>query len=83
VHELGCAYLMNWDNDNSLVKSQRTATILRDLKNSTAQEKTMATVNVGFAYGYLGRHDEAVRIFESALKDRQAELGQNNYSSFV
>ncbi|OBT87329.1 hypothetical protein VE02_03027 [Pseudogymnoascus sp. 03VT05] len=43
----------------------------------------MAQINVGFVYGYLGRYDKASQIFEAALKDRYAELGEDDYSSFV
>jgi len=43
----------------------------------------MAQINVGFVYGYLGRYNEASQIFEVVLKDRYAELGQDDYSSFV
>jgi tetratricopeptide (TPR) repeat protein len=83
VNELGCAYLMNWNDDEALIEFERAVTILRNLKDPSAQETTMVQINVGFVYGYLGRYDEASQIFELALKDRYAELGQDDYSSFV
>jgi len=83
VNELGCAYLMNWNDDEGLTEFERAVTILRNLKHPSAQETTMAQINVGFVYGYLGRYDEASQIFEVALKDRYAELGEDDYSSFV
>jgi tetratricopeptide (TPR) repeat protein len=83
VNELGCAYLMNWNDEDGLAEFERAATILQNLKHPSAQETTMAQINVGFVYGYLGRYGEAAQIFETALKDRIAELGQDDYSSFV
>lgn len=83
VNELGCAYLMNWDNEKSLLEFERSVDILRNLKQPSAQETTMAQINVGFVYGYLRDYDEASQIFQTALKDRYAELGPDDYSSFV
>lgn len=83
VNELGCAYLMNWNDEDGLIEFERAVTILQNLKQPSAQETTMAQINVGFVYGYLGRYDEASQIFEAALKDRFAELGEEDYSSFV
>lgn len=83
VNELGCAHLMNWNNEEGLVEFERAAAIFKGLKHPSAQETTMAQINVGFVYGYLGRYDEASLIFETALKDRFAELGKEDYSSFV
>lgn len=83
VNELGCAYLMNWNYENGLVEFEKAVNLLRSLKHPSAQETTMAQANVGFVYAYLGRYDEASEIFEVALKERQEELGQDDYSSFV
>lgn len=83
VNELGCAYLMNWNDEDALIEFERAVTILQNLKHSSAQETTMASINVGFVYGYLGRYDEAVQIFDLALKQRNAELGRDDHSSFV
>ncbi|KAJ5794326.1 tetratricopeptide repeat domain-containing protein [Penicillium paradoxum] len=83
VNELGCAYLMNWNEEDGLVQFERSATILQNLKHPSAQETSMAQINVGFVYGYLGRYDEALEIFKAALRDRHRELGQDDYSSFV
>jgi tetratricopeptide (TPR) repeat protein len=83
VKELGCAYLMNWKEDEALVEFERAAAILQSLKHPSAQETTMAQINVGFVYGYLGQYNEALQIFDKALKNRFAELGENDYSSFV
>jgi tetratricopeptide (TPR) repeat protein len=83
VNELGCAYLMNWDDERGLAEFERAVAILKNLKHPSAQETTMAQINVGFVYGHLGRYDEASAIFEAALKDRRAELGEDDYSSFV
>ena len=83
VTELGCAFLMNWNDDDGLIEFERAVAIFKNLKSPSAQETTMAQINVGFVYGYLGRYDEASQIFEAALKDRYAELGKDDYSSFV
>jgi tetratricopeptide (TPR) repeat protein len=83
VNELGCAYLMNWHDDEALVEFNKAVTIFQNLKRPSAQETTMAQINVGFVYGYLGRYDEASSVFEAALRDRFAELGEDDYSSFV
>lgn len=83
VNELGCAYLMNWNDEDALIEFERAVTILQNLKHPSAQETTMASINVGFVYGYLGRYDEAVQIFDLALKQRNAELGRDDHSSFV
>ncbi|KAL4873334.1 hypothetical protein BDV12DRAFT_160861 [Aspergillus spectabilis] len=61
---------MNWDEEEALVDFQRAAGVLRNLKHPAAQEKTMAAIDVGFIYGYLGRYDESVQMFECALRDR-------------
>ncbi|KAJ5163160.1 uncharacterized protein N7500_004990 [Penicillium coprophilum] len=83
VNELGCAYLMNWKNDEGLIEFERAVTILQNLCHPSAQEITMGQINVGFVYGYLGRYDEALQIFEVALKERHIKLGRDDYSSFV
>jgi hypothetical protein len=83
VNELGCAYLMNWKDEEALIEFERATTILQGLKNPSAQETTMAQINVGFVRGYFGQYDEASRIFDAALKDRHAELGPDDCSSFV
>ena len=66
-----------------LVEFERSVSILRNLKQPSAQETTMAQINVAFVQGYLRDYDEALKIFDAALKDRFAELGQDDYSSFV
>ncbi len=83
VNELGCAYMMNWNDEEGLMEFERAVDILQNLNHRSAQETTMAQINTGFVHGYLGRYDEATQIFEAALKDRFAELGENDYSSFV
>lgn len=83
VNELGCAHLMNWNDEDGLREFERAVTIFQNLKHPSAQETTMAQINVGFVYGYLGRYDEASQIFDAALKDRFEELGEDDYSSFV
>ena len=83
VTELGCAYLMNWNDEEGLVEFERAVTVLQNLKHPSAEETTMAQINVGFVYSHLGLYDEATRIFGVALKDRYAELGEDVYSSFV
>ncbi|GLI79324.1 hypothetical protein PoHVEF18_007654 [Penicillium ochrochloron] len=83
VNELGCAYLMNWKDEEALIEFERATNILQGLKTPSAQETTMAQINVGFVRGYFGQYDEASQIFDAALKDRHAELGQDDYSSFV
>lgn len=83
VNELGCAHLMNWNNEDALTEFERAVKLFQNLKNPSAQETTMAQINVAFVYGYLGQYDEALEIFEVALKDRYAELGKDDYSSFV
>lgn len=83
LNELGCAYLMNWRVEEGLLEFERSVTIMRNLKTPSAHQTTMPQINMGFAYGYLGRYDEASQIFEVALKDRNEELGQDDYSSFV
>ncbi|KAJ5184935.1 hypothetical protein N7472_009775 [Penicillium cf. griseofulvum] len=83
VNELGCAFLMNWNNDKGLAEFERAVTILQNLNHPSAQEITMAQINVGFVYGYLGRYDEALQIFDVALKERRTKLGRDDYSSFV
>lgn len=71
------------NNDDALRDFNRSATILKNLKRPSAQETTMAQINVGFVYGYLGRYDEASWVFEAALWDRFVELGEDGCSSFV
>jgi tetratricopeptide (TPR) repeat protein len=83
VNELGCAYLMNWHNEEVLAEFERAVTIFQNMSHPSAQEITMAQINVGFVYGYLGRYDEALHIFDVALKDRHKKLGRDDYSSFV
>ncbi|VUC32070.1 unnamed protein product [Clonostachys rosea] len=83
VNELGCAYLMNWLDEDALAEFERAVSILQNLDHPSAQETTMAQINVGFVYGNLGRYDEAIQIFEDALKHRYQELGPDDYSSFV
>ncbi|KAL0937493.1 tetratricopeptide repeat domain-containing protein [Colletotrichum truncatum] len=83
VNELGCAYLMNWDDENGLVEFEKATAILKNLKKPSAQETTMAQINEGFVHGYLGRYEEASQIFDMALKDRYRELGEDDASSFV
>lgn len=83
VNELGCAHLMNWNDDEALVEFEKSMTIFENLTKPSAQETTMAQINIGFVYGYLNRHDEAVGVFQAALKARNDELGKNDYSSFV
>lgn len=83
VNELGCAHLMNWDDEQSLVEFEKSMAIFQNLHDPSAQETTMAQINVGFVHGYLHRYDEAVEIFQDALKARNDELGKDDYSSFV
>ncbi|KAL9028880.1 MAG: hypothetical protein Q9196_002811, partial [Gyalolechia fulgens] len=83
LNELGCAYLMNWRVEEGLLEFERSVTIMRNLKNPSAHQTTMPQINMGFAYCYLRRYDEASQIFEVALKDRNEELGQDDCSSFV
>lgn len=83
LNELGCAYMMNWDAKNGLLQFERSLTNLQSVTNLSFHDTTMAQINIGFAYNELGRYDEALKIFEAALKVRHAELGQNDYSSFV
>lgn len=83
LNELGCAYMMNWDAKSGLIQFERSFTYLQSVKNPSFHDTTMAQINIGFAYNELGRYDEASKIFEAALKVRHAELGQNDYSSFV
>lgn len=83
LNELGCAYLMNWNDEDGLVEFERAVTILRNLNHPSAQETTMPEINVAFVYGHLGRYAEASHVFEIALKERYDKLGQDDYSSFV
>lgn len=83
VNELGCAYLMNWNDEEGLGEFEKAVTILQNLKQPSAEETTMAQINVGFVHGHLGLYDEASQIFEVALNDRCEQLGEKVYSSFV
>lgn len=83
VNELGCAYLMEWNDEEGLVEFERAVTILQNLKHPLAEETTMAQINVGFVYSHLGLYNEASQIFEAALKDRYAQIGEDDHSSFV
>lgn len=78
-----CANLMNWRVEESLPPFERSLAVLRNLKHPSARSTTMPQINMGFAYNYLGRYDEASQIFEVALKDRNEELGSDDYSCFV
>lgn len=83
MNELGCVYLINWNDEDALREFERSVIILQNLKKPSAQETTMTQVNVGFVYGYLGLSDKASQIFEAALRDRFVELRENDHSSFV
>jgi tetratricopeptide (TPR) repeat protein len=83
LNELGCAYLQNWKEEEALAAFEESLSVLENLKDSTKQLITMPQINLGFAYGLAGRFEDASSTFESALKDRFAELGQDDATSFV
>ena len=80
---LGNGYMMNkmWtEGENCFNKSIVSAERLKTFKPT---DVSFPYVNLGLAYWFTGRHEEAIITLTQGLRDREAEYGVDDHVSFM
>lgn len=82
-NELGNAAFQNNDVTRAEECFLKSIDVLKALDGATGITISMPMVNLGFAYWCQNRLNDAEETFKQALRDREAEYGINDKTSFV
>jgi tetratricopeptide (TPR) repeat protein len=82
-NELGNGRMMNKQWDDAIVCFEKSIEIQRRQLDLTKISLSFPLVNLGFAYWILGQLEQAEKVCQEALLDRQAAYGIDDGKSFM
>ena len=83
LNELGIAHMLRNDyckGEDCFLQSIDT---MQRLDNYVSHQISLPMVNLGLTYWLTDRHEEAVKVLEQGLSDREAAFGINDRESFM
>jgi tetratricopeptide (TPR) repeat protein len=83
LNELGNACLQNGDTIESERCFRKSLSILQAVPNTSAGEKLIPLISLGFALWMQGRHEDAATAFQEALDARESEYGVDDTRSLT
>ncbi|CZR65067.1 uncharacterized protein PAC_14967 [Phialocephala subalpina] len=81
-NQMGVAYLMNRDYESAVGVLKKAFEVYASLDDPAPIKATLPAANMGLAYWFLRRYDEAYTVLIGILREREKVFGKNDKESF-
>lgn len=81
-NQMGVAHMMLKEYESAVTMLEESFLIYKSLDNSMPILATLPAANMGLAYWYLGKYEDAYKVLIDILREREAAFGVNDDESF-